>query len=528
MNSTLPSVVSLSFDSVKENWNETLDDLFPDTMDDVPDYIVLAIPYFLIAVFLEFVVGLWKGLNNFRLNDSMASLAAGTTQVMWDTFMKVLSPLTIESLVYAYIYDNYRILELPTDSVAVWWLCFFLVDWGYYWFHRFGHELNIFWASHQVHHSSEDYNLTTALRQSYWQKYTSMWFYFPIALIIPPPMFAIHKQFNTIYQFWIHTEVVDRIGPLEYVLNTPSHHRVHHGRNPYCIDKNYGGTLIIFDRLHGTFTEERKDEPVRYGLVHPLTTFNAFTVQHCHLQWIYQCIRDTPGFMNKCKRVVYGPGWTPEKPHLRLGDHADLPEIDQKEPKYDSYPTDTLMQLYIPLHFAVALAILAVIPGVADIMQPALVEAIILYGFLSLTSFGMLCDCNPVGPYVEASRLVLLLAAEAYYYSLYGASYQFLWVTEPASEWSLNVVLFYRVFATVSLLLMTYHVASTASSPPPGKGEKGTPSKREAHSPTVVSSSVVTPSRRPGKRETNNLGVTEEEREMILNTPTKYNLRRRG
>ncbi|XP_077866610.1 alkylglycerol monooxygenase-like [Saccoglossus kowalevskii] len=153
-------------------------------------------------------------------------------------------------------------------------------------------EVNFMWAAHQVHHSSEDYNLGTAIRQSIFQRHTAWIFYLPMALFVSPPTAYVHIQFVTLYQFWIHTEFVGSLGPVEYILNTPSHHRVHHGRNPYCIDKNYGGTLIIWDRLFGTFAPER--ERVVYGLVHPIASWNPFYIQFCHLMHMWNLLYYAP------------------------------------------------------------------------------------------------------------------------------------------------------------------------------------------------------------------------------------------
>ncbi len=140
-------------------------------------------------------------------------------------------------------------------------------------------EVNLFWATHQTHHSSESYNLSTALRQGVLQPYFSWAFYLPLAFFVPPQIFLIHAQMNLLYQFWIHTDIISKLGPFEYILNTPSHHRVHHGRNPYCIDKNYGGVLIIWDRLFGTFAAERENEEIAYGLIHPINTFDPLETQ---------------------------------------------------------------------------------------------------------------------------------------------------------------------------------------------------------------------------------------------------------
>ena len=181
---------------------------------------------------------------------------------------------------YLWIYDNFHLMYLLWDSSVTWLIAFISRDFLYYWFHRIGHESNIMWASHQVHHSSEDYNLSTALRQPITGVYHSMGTDWIMALFLPPQVFYIHTQLNLLYQFWLHTESVSSMDPLEYILNTPSHHRVHHGRNPYCIDKDYDGVLFIRDRMFGTFQAE--DEKVVYGLVHPNDFWDPVRGQFFH------------------------------------------------------------------------------------------------------------------------------------------------------------------------------------------------------------------------------------------------------
>ncbi|XP_070326829.1 alkylglycerol monooxygenase isoform X10 [Odocoileus virginianus] len=243
------------------------------TLEEVPDYVRKATPFFISLMLLELVVG-WirKGKPPGGLDDALTSMSAGIVSQLPRLFYR-----SIELTSYVYIWENYRLISLPWDSPWTWYLTFLGVDFGYYWFHRMAHEVNIMWAGHQTHHSSEGYNLSTALRQSVLQIYTSWIFYSPLALFIPPSVYAVHLQFNLLYQFWIHTEVIDNLGPLELILNTPSHHRVHHGRNRYCIDKNFAGTLIIWDRIFGTF--EAENEKVVYGLTHPINTFEPFKVQ---------------------------------------------------------------------------------------------------------------------------------------------------------------------------------------------------------------------------------------------------------
>ncbi|XP_037590137.1 alkylglycerol monooxygenase [Cebus imitator] len=288
------------------------------TLEEVPDYVKKATPFFISLMLLELVVS-WirKGKPPGRLDDALTSVSAGVLSRLPGLFFR-----SVELTSYIYIWENYRLFNLPWDSPWTWYLTFLGVDFGYYWFHRMAHEVNIMWAGHQTHHSSEDYNLSTALRQSVLQNYTSWIFYSPLALFIPPSVYAVHLQFNLLYQFWIHTEVINYLGPLELILNTPSHHRVHHGRNRYCVDKNYAGVLIIWDRIFGTF--EAENEKVVYGLTHPINTFEPIKVQFHHLFYIWTTFWATPGFFNKFSVIFKGPGWGPGKP--RLGLSEEIPE----------------------------------------------------------------------------------------------------------------------------------------------------------------------------------------------------------
>lgn len=171
-------------------------------LDDVPDYLNEAVPFFFGAIALEYILAFLTRLPPARLNDAFSSIAAGTLSQLSKIII-----LSAELALYVFIYDNFNLITLPWDYPGTWYFCFIGVDFIYYWFHRAAHEINIMWAAHQVHHSSEDYNFTTALRQSVVQNYTSAIFYMPLALVVPPSIFFVHSQFNMLYQFWIHTEV---------------------------------------------------------------------------------------------------------------------------------------------------------------------------------------------------------------------------------------------------------------------------------------------------------------------------------
>ncbi|HEY1101257.1 MAG TPA: sterol desaturase family protein, partial [Myxococcota bacterium] len=231
------------------------------------DLVPFAIPFFLLLMGVELVVGWRRGREVFRHHDVLTDLSLGTLQVIFTVVAAVLV-----SGLYLWLLQ-FRLFDLDPTS---WWVVLFAfvaVDFLYYWFHRASHRSMIFWATHAPHHSSEDYNLAVALRQGPVQPLASQLFYLPLALLgVPFPLFVTMKSINLIYQFWIHTELVDRIGVLERVLNTPSHHRVHHGANGSYIDKNHGGILIIWDRMFGTFVPETT--PAVYGTVTPARTWN--------------------------------------------------------------------------------------------------------------------------------------------------------------------------------------------------------------------------------------------------------------
>ncbi|KAI8488814.1 hypothetical protein Bbelb_333320 [Branchiostoma belcheri] len=289
-----------------------------------------------------------------RLNDSISSMSAG----MMSEMTNLAFSMGIYMTAYVWVHENYKLVDLPWDSPLTWWAAFIGVEFSYYWLHRMSHEANILWASHQVHHSSEDYNLTTALRQSSTQKLgTFFLFQLPMALLVPPAAFWVHREFNLLYQFWIHTELVTSLGPLEYVLNTPSHHRVHHGRNPYCIDKNYGGTLIIFDRMFG--------------------------------------------FANKLSVLWKGPGWEPGKP--RLGCIEDIPKVKYPEPKYDS-KVPALWSVYVAVHFFLALVLYQELFAVVKVLTTAAMLGRVMFVVWTLVSVAAIMDKKPSAPVVDFTR----------------------------------------------------------------------------------------------------------------------------
>src|SRR4029078_7461883 len=232
------------------------------------NYVVLAVPVFFLLICLELVITRIQEKDYYTLTDSVADLGCGLVSQLVEVALK-----TSLFAGYLFLYAHARLFAMPNHCLAAWAGGLLGVDFLYYWFHRKSHEVNAFWAAHVVHHSSEEYNLAVALRQGAFQSSFSWIFYLPLAVIgFPPLMFLTVSSVDSLYQFWIHTRAIGKLGPLEWILNTPSNHRVHHGRNPKYIDRNHGGILIVWDRLFGTYQKE-EEEPA-YGITTPLESWN--------------------------------------------------------------------------------------------------------------------------------------------------------------------------------------------------------------------------------------------------------------
>jgi sterol desaturase/sphingolipid hydroxylase (fatty acid hydroxylase superfamily) len=271
----------------------------------VSNLVLYAIPVFLVALVLELLWALrHPQVRGYEARDTATSLSMGLSNVAINAGAKLLAiPL------YALVYQH-RLLDLGRPGA--WWswlILLFAEDHCYYWFHRTHHEVRILWAAHVVHHSSEHYNFSTALRQPLLTPFTGPLFWTPLCLFgFPPWMVLTAQAWSLIYQFWLHTEAVGRLGPLEWVMNTPSHHRVHHGKNIAYLDRNHGGIFILWDRLYGTF--QREDEPVTYGLTKDLHTFNLLRVGFHEALAIAADVRRAPGLTAKLGYVLAPPGWS--------------------------------------------------------------------------------------------------------------------------------------------------------------------------------------------------------------------------
>jgi sterol desaturase/sphingolipid hydroxylase (fatty acid hydroxylase superfamily) len=271
----------------------------------VSNLVLYSIPAFLVLIALE---ALWARrhpeLPGYERRDTIASMSLGILNVVFSAGAKFLS-IPFFALLY-----QHRIVDL--GQPAMWWSWVILLvaeDFCYYWFHRTHHEVRVFWAAHVNHHSSQHYNLSTALRQALLTPFTGPIFWAPLALVgFPPLMILTAQAWSLLYQFWLHTEAIDRLGPLEWIMNTPSHHRVHHGKNVRYLDKNHAGIFIIWDRLFGTFAKET--ERVIYGLTTDIKTFNLVKIGFHEVVAIARDVRRAPTLRAKLGYMFAPPGWS--------------------------------------------------------------------------------------------------------------------------------------------------------------------------------------------------------------------------
>jgi len=267
--------------------------------------VYFAVPVFVILLGIEAALTRRADVRGYEGRDTVASLSMGIGNVILSVAAKVYA-VGLYSLL-----NRVAIFDVPIDSSFAWALVLVGDDFCYYWFHRIHHEVRFFWAAHVNHHSSRFYNLSTALRQSWTTPLTGPLIWAPLALLGFPPLMILSAQaISLVYQFWIHTELIGTLGPLEWVFNTPSHHRVHHGRNPQYLDRNHGGILIIWDRLFGTF--EPEVEPVDYGLTKNLDSYNPVVIAFHEWRAMLQSARQASGSGEALRYLVAPPGWSPD------------------------------------------------------------------------------------------------------------------------------------------------------------------------------------------------------------------------
>ncbi|MBT0587905.1 sterol desaturase family protein [Alteromonas oceanisediminis] len=364
--------------------------------------ILFAIPAFFLLIAIELVVDRIRRTGYYTLSDAVSSLSVGMMSRV-ATLLYTLIPLSI----YALIVEDIALFSWPTGLLG-WVVAFVLYDFLYYWNHRLGHEVAVLWAAHVVHHSSEEYNLTTALRQTS-GSILNWIFFIPLALIgVPLEMMLSIAALNLVYQFWVHTRHVGKLGIWDRILVTPSNHRVHHAQNQRYIDKNYGGVFILWDRLFGTFQDEIDTDPPVYGIRSALRSYNPI---RANIQVYRQLLSDswhTVHWNDKFKVWFARTGWRPQDISASL---PAKPAFDATNfskfvvPITPQRSVYALLQLF--LSFALTLSVLLTI----DVLEPAQILAWALVLFCSLVSIGLLLEDHALARWAETTKWLLVVSA---------------------------------------------------------------------------------------------------------------------
>jgi len=303
-----------------------------------------------VLIFIELIYGLVAGKNNYRLNDSFTSISLG----LISRYIPLLG-LGLQGAAFAYVAQYYNLKLFSSSSLWVWIFAFFLYDFCYYWMHRLHHEVKVLWATHVVHHHGEEFNLSTALRQTSTGFLWKWIFYLPIFIVgIPPEVFVTVAGINLVYQFWVHTEHIPKLGWYEYVFVSPSNHRIHHAQNKHYVDANYGGVFIFWDRLFGTYKEELDELKPIYGTAKPLRSWNPFKA---NLDIFAEMIKDstrTKSIKNKIKVWFSRPNWRPDD--VKVSHPIYKNDLDNFEPYNPSTSFEVKIYSWIQLFFIMGLS----------------------------------------------------------------------------------------------------------------------------------------------------------------------------
>jgi alkylglycerol monooxygenase len=363
------------------------------------DFILYAVPFFLVLIALELVADRWRGVSNYRLADALNSISTGVLSTTTGLLTKGVGLLT-----YAFALDHLALLRLPADRVWVWVFAFVLYDFCYYWLHRMGHERNILWAAHSVHHQSEEYNLSTALRQTSTGFLLGWIFYLPMAVLgVPLLVFVSVAALNLLYQFWVHTRHIPKLGWFEWFFVTPSNHRAHHAQNALYMDRNYGGVFIFWDRLFGSFQEEDDNEPVIFGVTTPLASWNPLWANLQFYAQLWEDARRAERKWDKLRIWFMRTGWRPADVAAKYPmSKPDLARFRKFE-----VPLERRQQFYVALQFCVYIALGSYLMN----LERSLPTAALLLGWgavaFGVFTLGVSLENRPWALKVELLRLGL-------------------------------------------------------------------------------------------------------------------------
>jgi len=368
-------------------------------MQAAANVFLILIPAIFILVVLEAIYAYAKGNFNFRAMDTISSLSSGMTNAL-----KSVLGLTVVIIGYGYMFTHFALVEREAN-----WLTYVLallgLDFATYWYHRLAHHVNIFWNRHVIHHSGEEFNMATALRQSI-SKFVniSVFFLLPAALLgVPPKIIAIVTPFHLFVQVWYHTIHVGKLGWLEYIIVTPSQHRVHHAINEVYKDKNLSPVFCIWDRLFGTFQEELEEEPCVFGVTRQVNTWNPIRINLNHIWLLIRDAWHARSWWDKLRIWFMPTGWRP----------ADVNEkfpIQTADPKhFQKYDTEASLNLKIwswTQFGALLFTLFHLLYSIVEIGSPG----IFLYGifmFLMVYSYTSLMDRDPNAIWMEAAKSLI-------------------------------------------------------------------------------------------------------------------------
>ncbi|WP_299976450.1 sterol desaturase family protein [uncultured Pseudoteredinibacter sp.] len=389
-------------------------------------------PAFIILMLLEIIYDWRKGTGYYRLNDTVGSLATG---VLSQTNRLIVFSLGL----WAMSGLNGSLIPLwSEESILTWVFAFIIYDCSYYWKHRFSHEINFLWAGHVVHHQSEEYNLSTALRQP--STHIMGWlFSIPLLLIgIPWQVVVVCAAWNLVYQFWVHTRHIKRLpGWVEAIMVTPAHHRVHHAQNPEYIDKNHGGVFIIWDKIFGTFQEELDTVPAIYGVRRPLLSFNPF---FANFQLWWQMLQDainTQSWKDKLRVWFMPTGWRPlDVEHTHPIKKYPLESFQKYNPSSPLW-----MKLYAGLH--ISLAALSTLYLAMSAESFSLLQLYLLWGLMSAPLLTVTSMLDNQDIRWETLRLVLSWFCLVYFSQYFDSA---LWWVALSSQVIMSVTIIWALW----------------------------------------------------------------------------------
>jgi alkylglycerol monooxygenase len=369
-------------------------------METYANILLMAMPVFFFFVLAEQLYGYFRLKHPFKNMDTISSLSSGFTNSLKDVL-----GLSVSILSYSWLVQRVAIFQIESTFLVV-LVAFVALDFSGYWVHRLSHQINFFWNKHAIHHSSEEFNLACALRQSI-STFVNIFAFFllPAALVgVPAETIAIIAPIHLFSQFWYHTIYIKRMGFLEKILVTPSHHRVHHAINPEYLDKNHSQIFIIWDKLFGTFQEELESVPPVYGITRPASTWNPFKINFQHLWLLLQDAYRTESWKDKIRIWGMPTGWRPADVEAKY----PVPKIDNPYhfQKYDTQPSMALTA-WSWVQFFFTFFLLCVF--YANIAQLSLQELVIFgaFIFLGIYAYTELMDKNPWALGWELARNIL-------------------------------------------------------------------------------------------------------------------------